>query len=391
MRPTSVFDLGLFFERVELNLGFDMEFLRSLPKVVVFNGILIVVLTSVLIFPKDCSLSSLFSDKRPIDPGKQKSAIEIQNSFRNVYHFAKDSVVSIRTKKSESIASPYHYFDFKSERPASFGSGFFVHEKGYIVTNYHVIEGAESIEVITSNGSVHSAKYVGSHERADIALLKIREGSGLRAVVFGDSDQIEVGDWAIAIGSPFGLERSFSVGVVSAKYREDLDETGQTHIQIDSMINPGSSGGPLLNIYGEVVGINRLIRSETGRNSGIGFAIPSNYALKIIGMIESNQGRHIRSAVLGVMATIPLPDHRIALGIPDSWTGVLVYDMDPRSSAELGGIKRYDFILEANGIPIKNINDLREQVGIVGLGGKIKLRIYREKTTQELLVKLNQK
>lgn len=103
MRPTSVFDLGLFFERVELNLGFDMEFVRSLPKVVVFNGILIVVLTSVLIFPKDCSLSSLFSDKRPIDPGKQKSAIEIQNSFRNVYHFAKDSVVSIRTKRANRL------------------------------------------------------------------------------------------------------------------------------------------------------------------------------------------------------------------------------------------------------------------------------------------------
>ncbi|RHX90320.1 serine protease [Leptospira yasudae] len=368
-----------------------MEFLRSLPKVVVINGILFTVLIVVLIFPKDCSLSSLFSGKRPISPGEQKSAIEIQNSFRNVYHLVKDSVVSIRTKKSESISSPYHYFDFRNERLASFGSGFFVHEKGYIVTNYHVIEGAESIEVITSNGSVHSAKYVGSHERADIALLKIREGSGLKPIVFGDSDQIEVGDWAIAIGSPFGLERSFSVGVVSAKYREDLDETGQTHIQTDSMINPGSSGGPLLNIYGEVIGINRLIRSETGRNSGIGFAIPSNYALKIIRMIESNQGRHIRPAILGVMATVPLPDHRIALGIPESWTGVLVYDMDPQSSAELGGIKRYDFILEANGTPIKNINDLREQVGIVGLGGKIKLRIYREKAMLELPVKLIQK
>ncbi|TGK19085.1 S1C family serine protease [Leptospira stimsonii] len=368
-----------------------MELLRTLPRIVVINGILLAVLILILIFPKDCALSSLFSGKRPISPGEQKSAIEIQNSFRNVYHLVKDSVVSIRTKKSESISNPYHYFDFRNERLASFGSGFFVHEKGYIVTNYHVIEGAESIEVITSNGGIHSAKYVGSHERADIALLKIREGSGLTPIVFGDSDQIEVGDWAIAIGSPFGLERSFSVGVVSAKYREDLDETGQTHIQTDSMINPGSSGGPLLNIYGEVIGINRLIRSETGRNSGIGFAIPSNYALKIIRMIEANQGRHIRPAILGVMATVPLPDHRTALGIPDSWTGVLVYDMDPQSSAELGGIKRYDFILEANGAPIKNINDLREQVGIVGLGGKIKLRIYRDKTMLELPVKLIQK
>ncbi|PJZ68923.1 serine protease [Leptospira perolatii] len=364
---------------------------RSLPPILIVNIGLAVLLLLVLILPGEGGLSSFFRGGKPLSYGEQKAGIELQNAFRNIYALTKDSVVSVRTKKSEVISSPYHYFDYRNERLASFGSGFLIHEKGYVVTNYHVIEGAESIEVIASNGSIFPAKFVGSHQRADIALLKIRERSGLRPVSFGDSDKIEVGDWAIAIGSPFGLERSFSVGVVSAKYREDLDETGQTHIQTDSMINPGSSGGPLLNIYGEVIGISRLIRSETGRNSGIGFAIPMNYAKKIIQLIQENQGRIIRPATLGVMATVPLPDHRKALGIPKDWTGILVYDIEAGSSAESSGIKRYDFILEANGLPVKNINDLREQVGIVGLGGRLKLRIYREKTLQELVVRLVQK
>lgn len=363
----------------------------SLPPVVAVNAGLAILLIMILILPGEGGLSSFFRKDKPLQYREQKAGIELQNAFRNVYRLTKDSVVSIRTKKSDPIVSPYHYFDYRNERLATFGSGFLIHEKGYIVTNYHVIEGAESIEVITSDGGVFPAKFVGSHERADISLLKIREGSGLKPVSFGNSDEIEVGDWAIAIGSPFGLERSFSVGVVSAKYREDLDETGQTHIQIDSMINPGSSGGPLLNIYGEVIGINRLIRSDTGRNSGIGFAIPMNYAKKIIQLIQENKGRTIRPATLGVMATVPLSDHRKALGIPNGWTGVLVYDIEAGSSAEASGIKRYDFILEANGLPVKNINDLRGQVGIVGLGGKLKLRIYRDKTLQELVVRLVQK
>lgn len=362
-----------------------------LPKIVWVNIGLLVLFLFVLILPGEGGLSSFFRGGKPLGYSDQRAGIQLQNAFRNVYNSAKDSVVSIRTKKTEAITSPYQYFDYRTEKLSSFGSGFLIHEKGYVVTNFHVISDAESIEVIASDGSVFPAKFVGSHERADIALLKIKEGSGLKPVSFGDSDKIEVGDWAIAIGSPFGLERSFSVGVVSAKYREDLDETGQTHIQTDSMINPGSSGGPLLNIYGEVIGINRLIRSDSGRNTGIGFAIPMNYAKKIIQLIEENKGRIIRPATLGVMATVPLPDHRKALGIPADWKGVLVYDMDSGSSAESSGLKRYDFIMEANGVQVKNINDLREQVGIVGLGGRLKLRIYREKSLQELTVRLIQK
>lgn len=363
----------------------------KVPPIVLVNAGLALLLLLVLILPGEGGLSSFFRGHKPLSYSDQKAGIELQNAFRNVYSSVKDSVVSIRSKKTEAITSPYQYFDYRTEKLSSFGSGFLIHEKGYIATNFHVIQDAESIEVIASDGSVYPAKFVGSHERADIALLKIKEGSGLKPVSFGDSDKIEVGDWAIAIGSPFGLERSFSVGVVSAKYREDLDETGQTHIQTDSMINPGSSGGPLLNIYGEVIGINRLIRSDTGRNTGIGFAIPMNFAKKIIQLIQENKGRIIRPATLGVMATVPLPDHRKALGISENWFGVLVYDMDPGSSAESSGLRRYDFIMEANGVRVKNINDLREQVGIVGLGGRLKLRIFRDRSLQDLTVRLVQK
>ncbi len=286
------------------------------------------------------------------------------------------------------IFHPYAFGETKDERISSLGSGFVIDERGFVVTNYHVIRDAEIIEIIMPDGRIFPARYVGSHERADIALLKIPSDDKFVPAFLGNSDEIEVGDWAIAVGSPYGLEKTFTVGVVSTKSREDLDETGQTHIQTDTAINPGSSGGPLLNIYGEVIGINRMIRSSTGASAGIGFAIPINYAKKVLRQIEQNVGQNIRPATLGVMATIPLPDHRKSLGIPKEAIGVLVYDIEPASSAEKGGLHRYDFILAANAMTVRNINDLREQVGLVGLGGVLRLKILREAQELELSIPL---
>ncbi|MCW7464583.1 S1C family serine protease [Leptospira levettii] len=366
-----------------------MERKNSIPPVVYINFALVFVLLFAIFFPEIRSaVTKLFSSPKPISASKQSQAIQIQSSFRNVYREAQQFVVSIRTKKTEMIFHPYAFGESREDRISSIGSGFIIDERGFVVTNYHVIKNAEIIEIIMSDGRIFPARYVGSHERADIALLKIPSEDKFIPAFLGNSDEIEVGDWAIAVGSPYGLEKTFTVGVVSAKSREDLDETGQTHIQTDTAINPGSSGGPLLNIYGEVVGINRMIRSSSGASAGIGFAIPINYAKRVLRQIEQNVGQNIRPATLGVMATTPLPDHRKSLGIPNDAVGVLVYDIEPNSAAEKGGLRRYDFIEGANGLSVRHINDLREQVGLVGLGGVLRLKILRDTQEMELSIPL---
>ena len=364
---------------------------RKIPLIVIINVLLVGLIVYSFISPKAISdiLADVFMETGPIGRRKQAAASRIQESFRNVYRSSKDSVVTIRTKTAGQITLPYFYFNSDElRRVASLGSGFLIDQHGFIVTNYHVIKNSEIIEVIDSSGRVYPGVYVGSHERADIAIIKIPENHKIASVSLGNSDQVEVGDWAIAMGAPYGLEKTFTVGVVSAKTREDLDETGQSYIQVDTAINPGSSGGPLFNIYGEVIGINRMIRSGNGENTGIGFAIPSNYAARVIELIKLNPGRNIRSTTLGVRATVPHPDHRKILGINPELPGIVIYGIEPDSSASNGGLVRYDFLYKVNGAVIYDINDLRKQIGLVGAGGRLKLEIIRNKRPLILTVRL---
>lgn len=366
-----------------------MEQFFRIPRIVYVNLILLFALFIAIFYPNIReSFSYLTARNRPISPRQQIQAVQVQNSFRNVYNHVSKSVVSIRTKKTEAIQHPYHYFDPPGRRVSAVGSGVIIDPRGFILTNHHVIRQAETIEIILHNGRVTPARFAGSHEKADIALLKIPESDDYDFAVLGNSDEVQVGDWAIAVGSPYGLEKTFTVGVVSARSREDLDETGQSHIQIDTAINPGSSGGPLLNIYGEVIGINRLIRSTSGASSGIGFAIPINYVKKAMKVIFKNEGKVIRPATLGVVATVPIPQHKEELGIPSKEVGVLIYDIEPGSSAYVGGLKRYDFIRYANGNLVKSTEDLREIVDFVGLGGTLKLNIIRNKKIMDIDIKL---
>ena len=362
---------------------------NKIPKIVLFNFVLLFVVLFVL-FYNDVknAFHYLTPASRPISGREQSTAVSIQTSFRKIYQIARKFTVSIRTKNTDSIFNPYHTILDRDDTVASLGSGFIIDERGYIVTNYHVIQNAENIEVIHSNGKIYPAKYIGSHENADIALLKIDIDKLETIAKLGNSDEVEVGDWAIAVGSPFGLEKTFTVGVVSAKAREDIDDSGQTHIQIDTAINPGSSGGPLLNIYGEVVGINRMIRSTSGQSAGIGFAIPSNYVKKVLRLIEEHVGENIRAATLGVVASVPLEEHKKELGIDSKKHGVLVYDVEAGSSAFLAGIKKYDFFLKVNDIPIESLKELREQIALVGNGGLLKFQILREGREMLIYVKL---
>ncbi len=354
-----------------------INLLKRISPAVYINSSLAIILLGILLSPTlRNKLSFLFYPQPKQNESEQNSALQLQKAFRSVYQLTKSSVVSIRTMQNETDPFPTIYG--KKEEVSALGSGFIIDYSGHILTNYHVIKASKSIEIILPNGKSERAEFVGSHERADLALLKISNFNGLQPLTFGNSDEVEVGDWAIAIGSPFGLEKTFTVGVVSAKSREDLDETGQSHIQTDTAINPGNSGGPLLNIRGEVIGINRLIRSNSGASTGIAFAIPSNYAKRILDLIKENPKTAIRPATLGIMATIPLLEHKNALGISPEESGVLIYNIEPFSSAQRGGLLRFDLIQEVNGVKIQNIRDLREQVSLAGLGGKLRITLLRK-------------
>jgi len=366
-----------------------VKLFRNLPPYIYINSTLLLVLLLILLSPSLKGRISSFFFPPTAKPSKseQDSALQLQKAFRSVYQLTKNSVVSIRTTQSDTNPFP-NFYDQKRDEVSALGSGFIIDYSGHILTNYHVIKFSKSIEVILPNGKSERAEFVGSHERADLALLKISNSDGLRPVTFGNSDEVEVGDWAIAIGSPFGLEKTFTVGVVSAKSRADLDETGQSHIQTDTAINPGNSGGPLLNIKGEVIGINRLIRSNSGSSSGIAFAIPTNYAKKILEMIKENPKVSIRPATLGVVATVPPAEHKSVLGIPSDETGVLIYGIEPFSSAHRGGLQKFDLIQEVNDSKISNIRDLREQVTLAGLGGKLTIKVFRKGKKNTIHLKL---
>lgn len=260
------------------------------------------------------------------------------------------------------------------------GSGVIVSPDGYILTNRHVIEGAKRVVVALWNDQRFEAKVVGSDEVTDIALLKIEPGEvRLVPATLGDSDKVRVGDWAIAIGNPFGLKQTMTVGVISAIGRRPAEagaEIGYTEfIQTDAAINPGNSGGPLCNIRGEVIGINTAISSPTGGNVGIGFAIPINTAKFVMEQLIKH-GKVVRGW-LGVelQEVSDLPDPT-ALGLKEP-RGAVITRVLPNSPAEKAGLQPQDVIVEFNGVPIRSIAHLQSLVGRTRPGTIVPVKIIR--------------
>ena len=257
------------------------------------------------------SAGTLFgnSGESPIKSEAESSkAFEIQTTFRKIFELYKDSVVFITTEQLVRVRNPFfddpvmrEFFgndkQSRIQKRTGLGTGFIISEDGYICTNHHVIHGVDKITV-NINGKNYEAKIVGSDARTDIGLLKIEPAEKLSPAYFGDSDKVQVGDWAIAIGNPFGLDKTFTVGVVSAIGRRDVDFMGGSHIQTDASINPGNSGGPLINIFGEVIGINRMIYSKSGGYMGIGFAIPVNTAKSVLAQLQKH--KKVKRGYLGV-------------------------------------------------------------------------------------------
>lgn len=263
----------------------------------------------------------------------------------------------------------------RQQPQVSQGSGFIVTSNGYVMTNAHVVKGADKITVVLNDSQELPASLIGADPHTDIAVLKI-EGKDFPYLNFGNSDATEIGEWVIAIGSPFQLEASLTVGVISAKGRQNLKITDlENYIQTDAAINPGNSGGPLLDLNGDVIGINSAIATRSGGYMGIGFAIPSNMVVQIKDQIIE-QGMVIRGHI-GI-ALQPI-DKEIAEAFNlDKIEGALVSEVFKDSPAEKGGLKQGDIIIELNGVPVKTVGAFRTEVAFMKPGSTITLKVNRK-------------
>jgi len=264
----------------------------------------------------------------------------------------------------------------------SLGSGFVVSTDGYILTNAHVVDQADEITVKFNDKREFKAKVIGADRRTDVALIKI-EGSGLQAVKFGDPNKLRVGEWVVAIGSPFGFENSVTAGIISAKGRSLPQENFVPFIQTDVAINPGNSGGPLFNLNGEVIGINSQIYSRTGGFMGLSFAIPIDVAMDISGQLRS-AGRVSRGRIGVVIQEVSkeLADS-FGLGKP---AGALVNGVEKGGPAERAGVETGDIILRFDGKPVNASADLPRIVGATKPGAKASLQLWRKGQTKDVTV-----
>lgn len=266
------------------------------------------------------------------------------------------------------------------EVPSGVGSGFVIDSDGYLLTNHHVVDGAESIVVTFPDKREFKAKVIGSDQRTDVALVKI-EGKGFKALKIGDSNKTKVGQWVLAIGSPFGLENSVTAGIVSAKGRD----TGEylPFIQTDVAVNPGNSGGPLLNLEGEVIGINSQIYSRTGGFMGISFAIPIDEAMRVAKQLRET-GKVSRGRI-GVGIGEVDKEVAKALGLSNA-QGALVGSVSKDSPADKAGVVAGDIILRFDGKKVEKASDLPRIVGDTKPGSKVSMALWRKGVEKEVQI-----
>lgn len=274
----------------------------------------------------------------------------------------------------------------QGRRSKSHGSGFFIDDQGHILTNAHVVEGAEEIIVSTTNQKEYTAQLIGLDARTDVALLKI-DATSTPAATLGDSDQLEVGNWVLAIGSPFGFDYTATAGIVSAVSRSLPDGTYVPFIQTDAAVNPGNSGGPLFNLDGEVIGINSQIYSRTGSFNGLAFAIPINTAVNIAEQLKTKG--YVSRGWLGV--GIQGIDQELAQSFGlDKPTGALVANVLPDSPAQQAGIQAGDIILTFNGKTIHKSSELPPMVGTVPVGTAVDVTVLRKGKQQTLSISIGE-
>ncbi len=267
----------------------------------------------------------------------------------------------------------------------SLGSGVITSADGYILTNNHVVEDADEINVKISTAEEYAAKLIGRDAKTDLALIKIDPRHRLPYVTFGDSDKLRVGDWVIAIGNPFGLEHTVTAGIVSAKGRSISGESYGNFIQTDASINPGNSGGPLFDLDGKMVGINTAIYSRSGGNIGIGFAIPINMAKNVIGQLKEH-GKVVRGW-LGVSIQQVSADLARSFHL-ERPVGALVGEVSPGSPAEDAGVRQGDIIIKYKGKEVSQMSMLPAMVAQTPVGKKVKIVLIRNGKEKEIVVKI---
>src|SRR5690349_20580614 len=265
----------------------------------------------------------------------------------------------------------------------SLGSGFIISQDGYVLTNAHVVEAADEITVKFTDKREFKARLIGADKRTDIALLKIDAAGQLPAVRFGDPSKLKVGEWVVAIGSPFGFENTVTAGIVSAKGRSLPQENFVPFIQTDVAINPGNSGGPLFNMRGEVIGVNSQIYSRTGGFMGLSFAIPADVALDIQKQLRE-KGRVARGRI-GVVIQEVTRDLATSFGL-DRARGALVNSVEKGSPADKAGVEATDIITGFDGKQVESSSDLPRIVGSTRPGSTVPVEVWRKGTTRKLNV-----
>lgn len=324
-------------------------------------------------------------------------AKSLSAAFQSVARKVEPSVVHITALRRVPVVERVGFFTQPTGRtqlkPVSLGSGAIVSRDGYIVTNNHVVASAEVVNVRLSDGrEVNDAKVVGRDALTDVAIIKIEGQDNLVPVEFADSDSLEVGEWVVAIGSPFGFDKTVTAGIISAKGRSGIglpgQEEGTTYqdfIQTDAAINPGNSGGPLLNLEGRIIGVNSAIASRAGGSEGIGFAIPSNMVRAVMDSIIAN-GRVVRSWLGVNLADLAATD-RQTRGLT-AGEGVMVDQVVPDGPADKAGLKPGDVIMKFQGRPMARLPQLRAAIALAPPGTKAELDIVRDGKARSVTVEL---
>jgi serine protease Do len=375
---------------------------KLLPAVVILVtlGIGILIGTVVSHGVRAAKTSPVALDAKPLPA---PSPAELSNSFAQVAEELAPAVVSINTESTVRVArrrfhapddSPFgDFFDKFFESPGaplgdlrqqSLGSGVILSPNGYVLTNYHVVtqSGEEKpvdriIIYLRDDVTKHNAKIIGSDKDTDLAIVKIDADKPLRSAALGDSDSMRVGDWVLAIGSPFGLDSTVTAGIVSAKGRDiegGVEAQFKRFIQTDAAINPGNSGGPLVNLAGQVIGINTAIATQRGTYDGVGFAIPSNTARKVYNALITTGS--VRRGAIGVQFYSAINPAELRSFGTDH--GIVINVVEPGSPAERAGLKYGDVILSVDGKPIKNADELVTIVSDSEIGKKLHMEYLRD-------------
>ena len=382
-----------------------MKKFRSTHLLWIVAGVLLIGLFTVDLESKQASVFSMpdFSATTDVQESKKQTAPSLQDfndAIVNIANETNPTVVTVTVSQTvEARPNPFaRFFGNRSEEPREFqkrglGSGVIVSKEGYILTNHHVIEGADEVEIKLYNDQKYKAEVVGSDPRTDIAVLKV-DAPDLNVIELGNSEKLRVGEMVLAIGSPLqqDLAHSVSMGIVSAKDRTIgiLKDKGgyERFIQTDAAINPGNSGGALVNMDGELVGINSAIASRSGGNDGIGFAVPVNIAKKIMKSIIKNG--HVTRGYLGIQLGGKVDDVMARALNLDKAYGIIVGEVTDDGPAAEAGLQKDDVIQAINGEPVKSWTQLRTAIGTSSPGTKVDFTINRDGETKKITVTLGE-